>query len=252
MNSGFPKTYQYKNGTVHNTQIAVELYGKGIVDRIGICADVKSEYPELYDELVCYLMNHHQWLDKSKNMKTMGIKINKSGQLEIRIFYPDGGEDNISRLVHNMMKPKFPAYDDLTKKAMRRAVQPQIDEFRKSSNENICMGCDKFIAYPDREVDHKNPDSFQNIADDFLKRWHERGGQMPNVFEDLPHAEKYQKGFLSKDTDFREEFEKYHRERAKLRILCKTCNRRSRNNSELRKIFHKVIEAQNRGEIFAF
>ena len=53
MNSGFPKTYQYKNGTVHKTQKAVERYGKGIVDRIGTCADVKAEDPELFDELVC-------------------------------------------------------------------------------------------------------------------------------------------------------------------------------------------------------
>lgn len=107
--------------------------------------------------------------------------------------------------------------------AMRASAFDFVDEFKKDAlDENpYCEICEKFLeSRKESHVDHVI--QFSKLLNDFLKT--KQGNFIPVEFDDCP---KTNQPFFKKDKQssfFKFEWEDYHADNSKLRLLCPSCN----------------------------
>ncbi len=172
------------------------------------------------DDLFFYLMDlvelHPDKKDKiGKGVKSFKIQNDYDGNISMNINQIDNNEPvsfswyNTSGFVK--VNPKT-----ILSHAFRFCIDNQIKEFKNSTQDLKCYLCSSSKLL---EVDHII--QFKKIQEDFLKITTQK---IPITFdkEILTNRTKFKK----EDKKLNDEFYNYHLENAKLRILCRTCNRK--------------------------
>ncbi len=186
-----------------------------IIDEIGICDSVKSNYPEYFIEF-CEILQKHSNSSKIYGLIDVKIAYNPKypRSLVVYIIKENGDEDDVS--IKDCIYGKKMNDKDKLNIAMRVAIQPQIDEYRK----NITVyKCDLCSDYENIEIDHHSEKMpFVKLCCDFMKI---NTLSIPNTFD---NTIGHQKCFRYIDHIFEEQWVRFHRENAILRMLCRRCN----------------------------
>lgn len=111
--------------------------------------------------------------------------------------------------------------DDSFKEQLNEALRYSIEEQTKEcwDKNDKCYNCcqPKIIGV---EVDHYNID-FSEIVKNFLKNYN---GKIPEFFDKDEKTCQYK--FKKEDNAFEEDFQQYHKEKADLKLLCKSCHKK--------------------------
>ena len=198
------------------TQTALKKYFREIIDRIGVCETIKTEYPQEYLNFCEVFTRHPEYPDKFFGFVDIKIDYNPEikNQLVVYIIKNNGEIDNVSVLQKCITgKPK-----NNLKIAMRVSIQPQIDEYRNTNFIRLCELC----GISDRiEIDHHSEKMpFAKLYDDFMEN---NKLTIPTSFN---NTKSHMKCFKESDYKFEETWVQYHKENAILRMLCRDCNRR--------------------------
>ncbi len=188
---------------------------RDIINKIGLCNNIKNTHPTEYKILVD-LLDYHP--DK-KATGLINLKIIKSiyGNNQLIVIFQDR-EDSISwkdciKLKMNRKK----AADDPLNKAMRNSISDQTTDFKITFKyEFVCEICnisgnDSNLFHTDHVIKYRHiKESFMN--DNTLK--------VPTEFNWTLGTPNFKK----EDSEYEEEWKKYHKNMATYRILCRTCN----------------------------
>lgn len=198
------------NGLLFSSKTKLDEYVKKIISSIGVTSSLKQTGEENYKFFVELFKRHPKYPEKIDGMCDVSITYNKIGKgLCLNIIKQDGTIDDISWKMCVSEKEK-----DNFKSALRVAIHDQISLFREN-NENKCALCftTKNVEY---HVDHEI--HFEELVHNFLKTCKLN---KPTQFQ---NAEDNRKKFKTEDKDYEDEWNIYHKQHAKLRILCKSCN----------------------------
>jgi len=194
------------------TQKQIKQFTRSIIDKIGVCGNIKNQYPGEYDYITGFLFPRHpEYPEKFMNLKNIGIKKNTMfKQLEVYIINNNNSIEAVS--VMNVCISGKSAND--LSGAMRFAIYPQIKYFKENLKELKCANCntDKNI-----EIDH-TVIHFIDLQKNFIK---DSGLKPPTCFKDTDWNGRV---FRDEDSIFENEWKKYHKQNAKLQPLCKKCN----------------------------
>jgi len=191
----------------------IEKY-KNYLNSIGLCNSVKTDHPNIYNDMVELFKNHPEYPNKTARMVDLCIKknIRNPKYYEFNIIKDDGSIEDISYRCCINKKPK----NHNLNSAMRTAIDDQIIQFKNNIDNKECEFCS---SYKNIEVDHIY--LFKNLSFDFLKNRKD----IPKLFDD---GEYHQAIFKKDDEIFEIEWKEYHKQNATLRLLCQKCNN-SRN-----------------------
>jgi hypothetical protein len=192
---------------------SLEEYVRSIIVSIGICSSIKSINPDYYNFFIDLFRMHPKYPEKIYNIYDLSITANKisSKQFELNIIREDGSTDDIS------WRNCIYGEKDNFKTALRVSIDDQIKQFRNNNNKNECALCKTTdaISY---HVDHEN--HFEEILFNFLQ--HTKMNK-PTIFQ---NAIDNRKAFTSQDKEYDDAWKTFHKENARLRILCSSCNLR--------------------------
>ncbi len=194
-----------------SSQKKLKQYVRIIIDEIGECSSIKTHHPDKWDLFMYLFERHSDYPEKFNGLIDIGIRYNPvfTKQLETIIIKNNGDEDDVSVLKNCITgKPK----DNLTI-AMRNSILPQILYFRKN-NSLICEQCE---CIENIEIDHFEP-QFIDLKTTFLENWK---GTLPIKFK---QNKSHSKIFIDNDIKFKNDWNEYHKQNARLRVLCKKCN----------------------------
>jgi hypothetical protein len=196
-----------------NTQKELKKNIREIIDKIGACDSVKLKHPEYVPVFYNLFNRHPDYPSKFIGLTDIRIGYNPvfRENLEVYIIKNNGDIENVSVLNHCITgKPK-----DNLKMAMRVSIHPQIEEY-KNNNTPVCELCRKHEKI---EIDHHSEKSpFAKLYNEFMNT---NKLTIPNSFDD---TKSHMKCFKKMDEKFKENWIKYHKEHAILRMLCKSCN----------------------------
>ena len=196
------------------TQASLKKHFREIIDRIGVCDSVKTEYPQEFLDFCEVFKRHSDYPDKFIGVVDIRINYNPEfkNQLVVYIIKTNGEIDNVS-VMNNCItgKPK-----DNLKIAMRVSIQPQIDEYKNNNYTNVCELCGEHGKI---EIDHHSEKSpFAKLYIDFIET---NTLPIPTSFND---TKSHMKCFKELDYNFEEKWIEYHKENAIFRMLCRKCN----------------------------
>ena len=201
--------------TQFKTQKDLKKHFQNIIDKIGICESVKSNYPTDYLDLCDVFERHPNYPKKFIGFNDIKINYNPVYKtiLDVYIIKQNGEIDDVSVLKSCITgKPK-----NKLQIAMRLSIQPQITEFKNKQNKYVCEICGKTDKI---EIDHHSENMpFAKLYQDFMKI---NTMPIPELFD---NTEGHLKCFRNVDNVFEESWVKYHKENAILRMLCMGCNR---------------------------
>jgi len=186
-----------------------------IYDKIGLCENIKDT--EYYDELLDLLKRHPQYKNKTENMTNLAIRRNtlkKKGFAIWIIKHNDELDVDISWAKQCITQNSNSKDKNLTD-AFRSSIHPQTIDFR-NKNLHICEKCNQRNNI---HVDHII--KFHVLKNDFLKKY--KKNIIPYDFDDMKDTTG-RTCFKEKDKQFEIEWQIYHKDNAKLRILCEKCN----------------------------
>jgi hypothetical protein len=198
----------------YTTQKLLKTHFQEVINTIGKCNSIKSEYPDYYLEFLEVFKRHPNYPDKF--MDIIDIKIDYFQiyriQLVVYIIKTNGEIDDVSVLNSCITgKPK-----NNLKIAMRVAIQPQIDEYRNTQTNKLCELCN---ITENIEIDHHSElQPFEKLYNDYMTK---------NTLEipfDFDNNSLHLKCFNENGKEFSEEWIKFHKDNAILRMLCKKCN----------------------------
>lgn len=194
------------------TQKQIRTFTREIVNTIGICNDIKNEYPEYYKYFTTFLFPRHtEYPDKFVCMVNIGIRNNKVFQnKEVYIIKDDSSIDDVS-VMRNCVTGK--KADNLTI-AMRNTIYPQIEEFKENCENLNCVICG---SDKNPHIDHYEP-QFIELKKIFLDKVDLK---LPTKFDDNSFNGKI---FTTSDNMFEKEWYEFHKKNATLRVLCQKCN----------------------------
>lgn len=204
----------FHNDIEYPTKSAFEKYCKCLVnEKIGLCDSVKSKDEKLFFELFTLLERHPKSDEYLKGVTDFKIHTNyyDSGFECIRLYDDKEIEKSISWI--KAIKAKDTSSKHKLSEAMRCSVRYQIYN-HKLNNEMKCAFCKSEDNLHCDHIIH-----FEKIKQDFLKRHH----TFPKHFSKLTDGSN-QTCFLDSDLNFEEEWKRYHKDNAKLRMLCCKCN----------------------------
>ncbi len=194
-----------------NSQKKLKEYVRKTIDEIGECSSIKKYHSEQWDLFMYLFERHSDYPGKFDELIDVSIRYNPvfTNQLEVIIIKNNGEEDDVSVFKNCITgKPK----DNLTI-AMRNSILPQILEFR-NNNSLICELCK---GIKNIEIDHFDP-LFVDLKTTFLNNYKD------TLPVDFKQNNSHSKVFIDSDIHFENEWNKYHRKNARLRVLCKKCN----------------------------
>ena len=199
------------------TQSSLKKYFREIIDRIGVCEKIKTEHPEEFLDFCQVFRRHSEYPDKFFGLVDIKINYNHvfKNQLVVYIIKNNGDVDDIDdvSVLNNCItgKPK-----DNLKIAMRVSIQPQIDEYK---NNNLIRQCELCDMNDRIEIDHHSEKMpFAKLYVDFMEI---NKFPIPTLFND---TKSHMKCFKELDYKFQESWIQYHKEKAILRMLCRSCN----------------------------
>ncbi len=193
-----------------------------LYNKIGVCNSVKHNtcYFNIFFSLI---QNHPDFETKCKNVidfKIIPNKLNKKA-LELRIIKIKDNyliDEDISWRLCITKKSK--STSQKLKIALRYSIEYQIKIFRKNSNINDCILCNKKINSLDSHVDHEN--YFEKIIQDFHSSI-KNINIIPTDFDDTDD-DTNRCMFKQKDEQYENLWKQFHFQNAKLRIICSKCN----------------------------
>ena len=198
----------------YKSQKSLKEYFRQVINEIDVCDSVKTNHLDKYLDFCEVFKRHPKYPDKFFNLVDVKIDHNPiyKNQLVVYIIKDNGEIDDVSVLntcITGKNKNNLLV-------AMRVAIQPQIDEYRLKNKIKVCEKC----GSTDRiEIDHHNEKiPFCKLEKDFINI---NKIKIPTDFE---NTEGHLKCFKDEDTMFKEEWIKYHKENAILRMLCRKCN----------------------------
>lgn len=106
--------------------------------------------------------------------------------------------------------------------AARIAVVDQITTFKKQTNRYWCVVGKHEVAEEDVHIDHDNP-SFSDLINDFV-------GTENIQLDEITYVKKNYQQRQFKDENLKRKWQVYHKNEAKLQILCSQCNLRKKKN----------------------
>ena len=184
---------------------------------IGFCKSLRHR-PADYDYFYA-LFQRHPEAERKRVAEIVDIYIEQvRGDARLGYILPDGTRDTISW--NKCISGKLPPDGVVLTKAMREAIEQQLYHFKKSQPQQ-CVLCESTLNIT---VDHY-PTKFRDIRDSFLE-----GKTPPSVFAKRDDSREC---FRSEDLLFKEEWMKYHSDRATYRILCYKCNVAVESNGPL-------------------
>lgn len=205
-------------GKIYKTQTEFEQYIKTLLyNDIGICNDIKNIHPNYYNILIELLKRHPDFICKTQHMCNIKIVKNKLNinALEIIIINKDTSETDIAWSVAITGKHKTDKAELMS--AMRSSIEEQIKYFRKN-NKTKCTLC------PNTQNLHVDHDTyFDELSANFIKIMKNENIKIPNKFNEL-NDDTHRRCFLDTDNLFEKNWVEYHKNNAKLRILCSNCN----------------------------
>lgn len=136
-----------------------------------------------------------------------------SSSLQLNVIRVDGSIIDVSW--RKCCSRKTSTVQQKLKKSMRVAVQPSIDDYRRT-HRMCCSQCGTTNA--EMHVDHCGSLEFNTLVYNFLAQ----NGSHPKEFIDDPVSCLYT--FKKEDYEFAEKWRQYHDEHAALQILCRSCN----------------------------
>lgn len=198
------------------TQTKFEEYIKDVIyNRVGLCSDIKNEYPEEYLILLELLKRHPDFKEKTKDITNLILKRNALNfkALELSIETPYCVRDVAWRIC---IKAKKNSIKTELMSALRSSVEEQIFNFRDNNNNYCCSLCNKIDRL---EVDHIK--CFDELVYNFIQE--NNYITIPKNFDELNDGTN-RRTFMKKDLAFMYKFKDFHEKNAKLRMLCKKCN----------------------------
>lgn len=198
----------------HLSQKDLKKFVKEKINNIGECSSIKQYHNEDYELFIYLFSRHADYPKKFEGLKDIYIRYNPvfKKNLEVMILKDNGKTDNVSVLKRCITGQKK---DNLTI-AMRNSIIPQILEFR-NNNILICNICNN---KENCEIDHEEP-KFYELKNNFLKKCNKKNKKIPDNFTENNFNSVI---FLDEDEKFKKRWNKYHKKKAKLRVLCKKCN----------------------------
>jgi hypothetical protein len=199
----------------YKTQKCLKKYFCEIIHKIGKCNSIKTYYPEEFNDFMELFKRHSDYPNKFIGLIDIMIDYNPNfkNQFIVYIKKQNGDIDDVS-ILNNCItgKPK----DELII-AMRNAIQPQIDEFKRN-HKNICY-CELCSETQYIEIDHHSEKiPFAKLYHDFMQI---NTISKPTSFE---NNVGFMKSFKNIDEEFKMNWIKYHKDHAILRFLCRKCN----------------------------
>lgn len=162
----------------YNTQSEFERYVKGIIyDDIGVCHDIKNEYPLQYGLLIKILERHPDFTSKTENMCNIKIVCDTLNRKALKtIIIKKQGEVDISWRCAISGKDK-PHKGELMS-AMRSSIDSQIYQFKLHSKGKCCELCGNSGKL---DIDHNDEvgSSFEELVFNFFKN---NDIEIPNKF----------------------------------------------------------------------
>ena len=104
--------------------------------------------------------------------------------------------------------------------AMRSSIDSQIKEFRREHNNDSCQICGNIERLDVDHNDTKNS-AFDELVLNFINE--NKDVKIPDKFGEL-NDNTHRRTFLDQDVVFKDNWLKYHKKHASLRMLCHTCN----------------------------
>ena len=181
---------------------------------IGICENIKDNI--YYDELLDLLKRHPNYKTKTEYMINLAIRkgqLNKSS-LAVWIIKSNNKPDEDISWAKNCINSKNNSKKFELNGALRSSVQEQIMSF-KNNTLHKCVKCNINANH----VDHIN--HFESLTNIFLKKY--ENNLIPSDFDDMADGSG-RRCFKPTDRMFEKKWQTFHKDNAKLRILCKKCN----------------------------
>tara|TARA_B110000046_G_C12836754_1_gene331814 strand:+ start:142 stop:744 length:603 start_codon:yes stop_codon:yes gene_type:complete len=185
-------------------------YFKKILNK-GFSNSLVKERPKDYEELMELFKKHPEYPYKLRDVVDIMVGKNTRNPkyYAFNIIRQDGSIEDISYI--KCINPPNDKHNLLS--AMRKAIQPQINDFRHKSKKE-CEFCKKTN---DISIDHIY--MFKYLVRDFLALTDKM--DIPNDFDDdTDHIAIFKK----KDIEFHNKWFTYHLNNATLRPLCTKCN----------------------------
>jgi len=197
------------------TQKDIKVYTRKILEKIGICTNIKNSFPTYYIFFTKFLFPRHpEYPHKFHKMLNLGIRYNKvfKKQKEVYIINKDNTTDSVSVMKKCISGKKS---DNLTI-AMRNSITPQIIVYKNQFEKLQCTLCENSDNI---QVDHHKP-QFIELKNTFLDQY---CGEIPTSFDDNNFNSKI---FSQSENDdnFKNSWINFHKNNAILRLLCRTCN----------------------------
>ncbi len=197
------------------SQLALKKYFREIIDKIGVCDSVKTKYPEYYLDFCNIFKRHPGYPEKFIGLNDVVVKYNLhfKNQLEVHIKNKNSEMDVVSIMKECVTgKPK-----DNLNIAMRTSIQQQIYDFRNKQNKFVCELCE---TTENIEIDHHSEKmTFAKLCKNFMNQ-----NALPTPIAFDEDTKSHMKCFRKEDEKFKNSWNKYHKEHAILRMLCKLCN----------------------------
>jgi hypothetical protein len=185
-----------------------------IYKKIGICENIKDNI--YYDELLDLLKRHPNYKTKTEYMINLAIRkgqLNKSS-LAVWIIKSNNKPDEDISWAKNCINSKNNSKKFELNGALRSSLQEQIMSF-KNNTLHKCVKCNINANH----VDHIN--HFESLTNIFLKKY--ENNLIPSDFDDMTDGSG-RRCFKPTDSMFEKEWQTFHKDNAKLRILCEKCN----------------------------
>lgn len=189
-----------------------------LIEFVGLCESLRTEHPAIY-RFFRLLFERHPEKERKCVSQIVDIAFRrfpkarpplKYSDHQVWIIKDDGTQDTISWVSCVKQQTKPPEIALTT--AMRVEVDDQIREFRNKHRGEPCQLCGTF---DNLSVDHIV--KFRTLKSDFFLL----NPNPPVLFAKNNCA---QERFRPEDEEYASKWRDYHREHARLRILCLPCN----------------------------
>jgi hypothetical protein len=204
-------------------------YFKTILNR-GLCSSLKNERVEDFNDCMEAFKLHP---DNTKLEGVIDICIisNKRNMsyYEFNLIKEDGSIIDISYRECFKKRTKEQEIAFNLNSALRVAIEPQINDFKKNIKNWKCDLCNSNV---DIQIDHII--LFKKLKEDFLRSLTAKNENIPNIYENDYYNRII---FTNKDKDFENRWCQYHKNNAKLRTLCKDCNLTKNQEKKIKNLF---------------
>lgn len=198
------------------TKKELKEYTKNVINEIGLCESIKSNYPTYFNFFIELFKRHPNHDEKVKGLVDIKIRNNKQFKKQLEVYIEKSNGDIIDISVLNKCIRSYNGKKELNL-AMRESIKPQLSEFRKTCI-YTCVLCGE---KKDLDVDHHKP-LFCELYENFIKDRKD----IPTIFN---NTNSNTKCFRKEDIDFETEWNNYHKSNAVFRMLCKVCNNKKEN-----------------------